>query len=258
MFTGQEPDVETGLDYFGARYYRAEIGRFTTADPISVTPERLANPHRLNRYAYAIDNPPRYIDPQGLDIITYDEDGEEIDRVTQGKWHNLWFGDTYFVMTTYGAFEIANELTPLSDGEKYTVFGPGETFRMVSDFLRVQSSGSSGQSLSFGEISHRATREWNWKKSLNREFGAHALFMLEGLGQRSDYLGNYAFGYLMNAWDPIGPNTWLAKWGGAGFNLIDSFRKNQIPFKGSAFTGYDDPRDFAAIKAGAAFYRRTR
>ncbi|MCX6545521.1 MAG: hypothetical protein NTV05_14065 [Acidobacteria bacterium] len=82
--------------------------------------------------------------------------------------------------------------------------------------------------------------------------------MLEGLGQRSDYLGSYAFGYLMNAWDPIGPNTWLARWGGAGFNLYDSFKSGGNPFKGSLFTGYEDPRDFVAINAGAALYWRTR
>ena len=30
LFTGQERDSETALDYFGARYYRADLGRFTT------------------------------------------------------------------------------------------------------------------------------------------------------------------------------------------------------------------------------------
>src|SRR4051812_43936545 len=32
-FTGKERDAETGLDYFGARYYGSKIGRFTTTDP---------------------------------------------------------------------------------------------------------------------------------------------------------------------------------------------------------------------------------
>jgi len=29
LFTGKERDTETGLDYFGARYYRPDLGRFT-------------------------------------------------------------------------------------------------------------------------------------------------------------------------------------------------------------------------------------
>jgi RHS repeat-associated protein len=32
-FTGKERDAETGLDYFGARYYQAKLARFTTVDP---------------------------------------------------------------------------------------------------------------------------------------------------------------------------------------------------------------------------------
>jgi RHS repeat-associated protein len=243
---------------FGARYYRAEIGRFTTVDPISITPERLLNPQRLNRYAYAINNPLRYVDPKGLDIITYDEQGKELDRVKQSKWHNFWCGHSHRMTTSTGTFNLADALTPLPDGQKHTVIGADETSRLVSDFLGSQSPGSSGQSLSYGEVAGRATDDWNWKVSLNATFGPHALFMLEGLGQRSDYLGNYAFGYLMNAWDPIGPNTSLAKWGGAAFNLYDSFVRGGNAFKGSAFTGYDDPRDFAAINAGAALYWRRR
>ena len=33
-FAGKERDAETDLDYFGARYYRAQSGRFTTVDPV--------------------------------------------------------------------------------------------------------------------------------------------------------------------------------------------------------------------------------
>ena len=32
-FTGEERDAETGLDYFGARYFTGAQGRFTTPDP---------------------------------------------------------------------------------------------------------------------------------------------------------------------------------------------------------------------------------
>ena len=35
MFTAKERDAETGLDYFGARYYSGAQGRFTSADPLS-------------------------------------------------------------------------------------------------------------------------------------------------------------------------------------------------------------------------------
>jgi len=63
LFTGKERDSETGMDYFGARYYRAGLGRFPTVDPVG---GRLADPQTLNRYAYARNNPLRYVDPTGM------------------------------------------------------------------------------------------------------------------------------------------------------------------------------------------------
>ncbi|MCL5022341.1 MAG: RHS repeat-associated core domain-containing protein [Nitrospirae bacterium] len=61
-FVGKEKDKETGLYYFGARYMRPEIGRFVTTDPVGPVDPRtsktnyamLANPQRLNRYAYSL------------------------------------------------------------------------------------------------------------------------------------------------------------------------------------------------------------
>jgi RHS repeat-associated protein len=64
-FTGKERDPETGLDYFGARYYGSKIGRFTTVDPVYTWRENLVDPQRWNRYAYARNNPLRYVDPDG-------------------------------------------------------------------------------------------------------------------------------------------------------------------------------------------------
>jgi RHS repeat-associated protein len=64
-FTGKERDAETGLDYFGARYYGAKLGRFTTIDPVYTWQENLVDPQRWNRYAYVRGNPLRYVDPDG-------------------------------------------------------------------------------------------------------------------------------------------------------------------------------------------------
>ena len=40
-FTDQERDAESGLMYYGARYYNARIGRFTQADPVVVDTSRV-------------------------------------------------------------------------------------------------------------------------------------------------------------------------------------------------------------------------
>jgi RHS repeat-associated protein len=64
QFTGKERD-ETGLDYFGARYYSGSHGRFTSPDPI-LSSGRPNNPQTWNKYAYVLNNPILYIDPHGL------------------------------------------------------------------------------------------------------------------------------------------------------------------------------------------------
>jgi len=52
--------------YYGARFYDGALGRFLQADPIVPSP---GNPQSLNRYAYAANNPLRYVDPSGFDPI---------------------------------------------------------------------------------------------------------------------------------------------------------------------------------------------
>jgi RHS repeat-associated protein len=69
-FTGKVRDLETGLDYFGARYYASPLGRFTTVDPVLDQQKALVDPQRWNRYAYVRNNPLRYVDPDGRAIET--------------------------------------------------------------------------------------------------------------------------------------------------------------------------------------------
>jgi RHS repeat-associated protein len=68
-FTGKEREGEVGagLDYFGARYFSGAQGRFTTPDPLMAS-ARASNPQTWNRYAYALNNPLRYVDPDGLEV----------------------------------------------------------------------------------------------------------------------------------------------------------------------------------------------
>lgn len=70
-FTGKPRDYEStlGLDYFGARYFSAAQGRFTTPDwsakPQPVPYADVSNPQSLNLYAYVRNNPLTNWDPDG-------------------------------------------------------------------------------------------------------------------------------------------------------------------------------------------------
>ncbi len=62
-FTGKEQDA-TGLQYFGARYYDSDTGRFTQVDP-SYKPAE-------SPYVYANNNPLKLVDPDGKEPVVAD------------------------------------------------------------------------------------------------------------------------------------------------------------------------------------------
>jgi RHS repeat-associated protein len=64
QFTGKERDSETGLDYFGARYFSSAQGRFTAVDMYGVD-QHPEEPQSWNLYSYARNNPLAIIDPSG-------------------------------------------------------------------------------------------------------------------------------------------------------------------------------------------------
>src|SRR5688572_992443 len=65
QFAGKERDAETGFDYFGARYYASNVGRFTTADQAVDVRSAIVSPQLWNKYSYVSNNPLRKIDPDG-------------------------------------------------------------------------------------------------------------------------------------------------------------------------------------------------
>jgi RHS repeat-associated protein len=60
-YTGHQ-ETGYGLVYMGARHYDPEIGRFLSVDPVRF---QEGHAHSFNRYAYAANNPYRYVDPDG-------------------------------------------------------------------------------------------------------------------------------------------------------------------------------------------------
>lgn len=69
LFSGKERDVESGNDYFEARYYASTSGRFMSPDwSAKVAPVPYAtmdDPQSLNLYAYVRNNPITGLDPDG-------------------------------------------------------------------------------------------------------------------------------------------------------------------------------------------------
>jgi len=68
-FTGKKRDLETGLDYFGARYYSNGLGRWVSADwsatPVPVPYADFGDPQSLNLYGFVGGNPASKADADG-------------------------------------------------------------------------------------------------------------------------------------------------------------------------------------------------
>ncbi len=82
LYTGKELD-ETGLYYYGARYYNPELGRFTQPDSLT---GNLQDPLSMNWYSYVQNNPLKYVDPTGNEEQTPAGNSNPKDTVTTTNW----------------------------------------------------------------------------------------------------------------------------------------------------------------------------
>jgi RHS repeat-associated protein len=64
-YTGYLKDIESGLEYAGARFYNPAHGRFTSVDPFTAS-AAIKNPQTFNRYSYVLNSPYKFTDPLGL------------------------------------------------------------------------------------------------------------------------------------------------------------------------------------------------
>lgn len=72
-FTGKEFDTETGLQYFGQRYYDSDVGRFASIDPLLISEinQFLSDPQQLNSYSYSRNNPISLVDKTGEKVSEF-------------------------------------------------------------------------------------------------------------------------------------------------------------------------------------------
>ncbi len=94
-YTGQQLDGDTGLVYYGARWYDAQYGRFVTPDSIVSDP---LDPQSLNRYAYVRNSPLNATDPSGHDPLwdygygEWADHGLDLDQFDLGGSDDFDFG----------------------------------------------------------------------------------------------------------------------------------------------------------------------
>ena len=101
-FTDKKRDQESGLDYFGVRYYGSTLGRFMSPDypdgdygPVGIPDFNPSNPQSLNLYSYVRNNPLMNTDPDGHDCAVQSRTSSTTESVSvsSGNCDNVNVGD---------------------------------------------------------------------------------------------------------------------------------------------------------------------
>ncbi len=159
QFTGKERDPETGLDYFGARYYRADLGQFTTVDPFLDPSAAMGDPQQWNRYAYARGNPLRYTDPNGKWIETL-WDAANVAMGAKSAYDNFRAGNVLSgVVDTGGAIvDLAAAIIPVVPGGVGTAIKAARAAERIDDAVDAVRGGETAATRA-GRQAHREFAE---------------------------------------------------------------------------------------------------
>ena len=142
-FTGKERDTESGNDYFGARYYGSNMGRFMSPDPSSLLAQRPENPQSWNLYTYALNNPLTNIDPNGLDCVYANDAGNGVESIDHhsnsgecgdngGSWVPGYAAENWaHFNNNTGLFQVGSYTS--GDSVDYTTFQAGATTQWNGD-----------------------------------------------------------------------------------------------------------------------------
>ena len=125
-YTGKERDAETGLDYFGARYYMPEIGRWMSVDP-------LADKYPAwSPYNYVLNNPLVLIDPTGMEPCC-----EELKQLAKDgySWYKGYLGGLggTAVSTVRGTYRAITRPRETARAVVNAVSNPGQTANAIAD-----------------------------------------------------------------------------------------------------------------------------
>ena len=144
-FSAKEKDTETGLSYFGSRYYSSDLSIWLSVDPMS---DKYSS---MSPYIYCANNPVRLVDPNGEDW--YENESGEIkwtdhknqEQMDENNINGRYLGET--VVLFEGSTDEKLGKSGYLDGEgavtaKVTVYGKSGSddidnyigFTMSSDY----------------------------------------------------------------------------------------------------------------------------
>ena len=143
LFNAKEFDEETGMYYYGARYYEPRLSLWMDTDPLQ---EKYPS---ISSYCYTSNNPTKYIDPNGKSMKEYDTDGTVISDLGGNKID--------FIHQKNGDVKIVNKENKLTN-----TISKGKKF--------IYNYTHRNNSISWKDITKEFVKEEGPKKSLFSDF----------------------------------------------------------------------------------------
>jgi len=142
-FSAKERDSETGLSYFGSRYYSSDLSIWLSVDPMS---DKYPS---MSPYVYCANNPVKLVDP----------DGEDYEVVVEEN--TITIRATYYATSDCfnEVFKGAQAWNSQSGLYEYTT-DEGKTYSVVFD-LTVKKCNSTN------DIPHEPRNSWNWVTTID-------------------------------------------------------------------------------------------
>ena len=147
-FSAKEKDSETGLSYFGSRYYSSDLSVWLSVDPMA------AKYPSLSPYVYCADNPVRCVDPNG----------EEIDPESSNLWNIMRFSLNVEKKIAKMCMQIEKSTHGMLCGgatDKYTAIDRTlttmETMEVSSQVYKMSRCGGSVSSLKYNNKDNSLT-----------------------------------------------------------------------------------------------------
>ena len=146
-FSAKERDAETGLSYFGSRYYSSYLSIWLSVDPMS------GKYPSFSPYVYCANNPVRLVDPNGEEIgDIYNLLGVHIgwDGKADGKVYLFNTLSSEQLSITESAVLTSSPRTDIVNvTEKYGLYNYELNLRAILSMLKQAEAGSSNAPLSY-------------------------------------------------------------------------------------------------------------